>query len=74
MYSSAQAAFVCDRRNLAIHIEEFAFIKAEALNDILEGVRMHGLLKSLAQQILAAFGVGEMPVNCQHDVVGDERF
>ena len=34
---------------------------------------MHGLLECLAQQVLAAFGVGEVAVDGEHDVVGHQR-
>jgi hypothetical protein len=39
----------------------------------LEGVGVDGLLKGLAQEVLAAFGVGEMAIDGEDDVVGDER-
>jgi hypothetical protein len=63
---------VGDRGNLAIHVEELAYVQAEAFHDVLESVGVHRLLESLAQQILPALWIGEMAVDCEHDIVGDE--
>ncbi len=64
---------VGDRRDLAVHVEQLALVQAEALADVLERVGVHGLLERLAQQVLAALGVGEVAVDREHDVVGDQR-
>jgi hypothetical protein len=63
---------VGDRGNLAIHVEELAYVQAEAFHDVLESVGVHRLIESLAQQILPALWIGEMAVDCEHDIVGDE--
>ena len=65
---------VGDRRHLAVHVEQLALVEAEAFHDVLEGVGVHRLLERLPQQILPAFGVGEVAVDRQHDVVGDQDF
>ena len=65
---------VGDRRHLAIHVEQLALVEPEAFDDVLEGVGVDRFLERLAQQILPAFGIGEMAVDRQHDVVGDQRF
>jgi hypothetical protein len=65
--------FLGDGRDLAIHVEELAFVEAEGLDDVLEGVGVDGLFKGLAKQVLAALGVGEMAIDGEDDVVGDER-
>ena len=65
---------VGDRRHLAVHVEQLALIEAEALDDVLERVGVDGLLEGLPQQVLPAFRVGQVAIDRQHDVVGDERF
>ena len=65
---------VRDRGHLAVHVEQLALVEAEAFDDVLEGVGVHRLLERLAQQILPAFRIGQMAVDRQHDVVGDEAF
>ncbi len=62
-----------NRRHFAVHVEELALVQAERLDDVLEGVGVDGFFKCLAQQILAALGIGKVPVDCEHDVVGDQR-
>ena len=52
-----------------IHIEDLALIKREALDDVLEGMRVDGLLKSLTKHVLTGFGVGDVLENGQYDVV-----
>ena len=42
-------------------------------HDVLERVRVYRLLERLAQQVLPALGVGQLPVDRQHDVVRDQR-
>ena len=61
-------------RHLAVHVEQLALVEPETFDDVLEGVGVHGLLEGLPQQILPAFRIGEMAVDRQHDVVGDEAF
>jgi hypothetical protein len=51
----------------------FAFVQAERLDDVLVGVRVDRLLEGLAQQVLAAFGRGDVAVGAEHDVVGGQR-
>ena len=73
MYLKRPSGLVRDGGHLTIHIEQLAFVQAEAFDDVLKCVRMHGFLECLAQQILAALGIGEVTINGEHDVVGDER-
>jgi hypothetical protein len=40
---------------------------------VLVGVGVDGLFERLAQQVLAALGVGDQPVDGQHQVVGHQR-
>ncbi len=61
-----------DGGHLAIHVEELALVEAEAFHDVLEGVGVDGLFEGLAQKVLAALGVGEVAVDREDDVVGDE--
>jgi len=63
---------VRDRRHFSIHVEQLALIEAKAFDDVLEGVRMYRLFKGLPQQILTAFRIGQVPVDRQHNVVGNE--
>ena len=65
---------VGDRGHLAIHVEQLALIEPKAFDDVLKRMGMNRLLEGLPQQILAAFRVGEMAVDRQHNVVGDEAF
>lgn len=64
--------FFSDGWDLAIHVEELAFVEAEGFDDVLKGVRVDGFFEGLAQEILAALRVGEVAVDREHDVVGDE--
>ena len=36
-----------DGRHLAVHIEQLAFLQAQAFDDVLEGVGVNGLLERL---------------------------
>ena len=38
----------------------------------MEGVRVNGLLKCLAQQVLAALGIGHVVEYSEHDIVAHE--
>ena len=60
-------------RNLVVHVEDLALVHAQRLDAVLVGVGVDGLLEGLAQQVLAAFRVGDQPVHGQHQVVGDQR-
>jgi hypothetical protein len=64
---------VADRRHFVVGVEDLALVQTEALDDVLVGVGVDRLLKGLAQQELAAFGSGDVPVGAQHDVVGGQR-
>ena len=65
---------VGDRRHLPVHVEQLALIEAEAFHDVLEGVGVDRFLERLTQQVLAAFRIGQVAVDRQHNVVGDEAF
>ena len=53
-----------------VHVEDFALVHAQALDAVLVGVRVDRFLKGLAQDVLAAFGVGDQAVQREHQVVG----
>ena len=55
-----------------VHVEDLALIHAQGLDAVLVGVGVDGLLEGLAQQVLAALGVGDQPVDGQHQVVGHQ--
>ena len=55
-----------------VHVEDLALVHAERFNTVLIGVGMNGFFKGLAQQVLAAFWVGDQPINGQHQVVGNQ--
>ena len=55
-----------------VHVEDFAFVQAQAFDDVLVGVGVDGLFERLAQQVLAAFRRGDVAVGAEHDVVGGE--
>ena len=62
------------RVDLVIHVEDLALVEAEALDDVEEGVRVDGLFEGLAQQVLAALGVGDVLEDGQHEVVAHQDF
>ena len=61
-----------DGRDLVVHAEDFALVEPQALHDVMEGVGVDRLLERLAQQVLAALGVGDVAEDGQGDVVGDQ--
>ena len=70
--SRFKGIFLCNRRNLPVHIEDFAFVEAQAFDDIQKRVRMHSFFECLTQQILTAFGVRHMLENGEHKVVANQ--
>ncbi len=56
-----------------VRVEDLTLVQAERFDNILVGVGVDRLLERLTQQILAAFGRGDMAIGAQHDVVGGER-
>ena len=56
-----------------VHVEDLAFIHAQGLHAILIGVGVDRFLEGLAQQVLAALGVGDEAIDGQHQVVRDQR-
>lgn len=63
-----------DRRHFAVHVEDFLLVQAEAFDDVEEGVGVDGFFEGLAEKVLAAFGVGDVLKDSQHQVVADEGF
>ena len=61
-----------DAGHFTVHIEDLGFVQAEAFNAVLVGVGVERFLEGLAQQVLAALGVGQVLVDSQHEVVGHE--
>ena len=68
-----------DAGNLVVGVEDLAFVQPQALDDVLVGVGVDRFFESLAQQVLAALGCGDVAVGAEHDVVrrqavgGDEE-
>ncbi len=63
---------VTDGFDFVVGVEHFALVQAQAFHDVLVGVGVDGFVKSLAQQVLAAFRAGDLAVGAQHDVVGGQ--
>ena len=51
-----ELVLVADRFDLVIGVEHFAFVQAQAFDDVLIGVGVDGFFEGLTQQELAAFG------------------
>ncbi len=68
-----ELVLVADGGDLVIGVEDLAFIEAYGFDDVLIGVGVDGFLEGLAQQILAALGVGDVAIGSQHDIVGGKR-
>ena len=58
-----KCVFCVDGVDFIVHVEHLSFIKAERFDDVVEGVRVDRLFKSLAKEILARFWVGHMLEN-----------
>ena len=56
-----------------IHVKDFTFIHAQRLDAVLIGVGVDGFFKSLAQNVLAAFWIGDKSIDRQHQVIGYQR-
>ena len=67
-----EGGLVVDRGDLAVHVEDFRLVHAQRFDDVLVGVGVQGLFEGLAQQVLAAFGIGDVAVDRQHQVVGHQ--
>jgi hypothetical protein len=68
-----ELVLVADRLDFVVGVEDFAFVQAQRLDDVLVGVGVDGFFKGLAQQELAALGRRDVAVGAQHDVVGGQR-
>ena len=66
--------FGLHRGYFVVQVKDFALVELQAFDDVLEGVRVYGFLEGLAQEILAALGVGEVSIDREQDVIGDQRF
>ncbi len=55
-----------------VHVEDFAFIHGQRFDAVLIGVGVDGLFEGLAQDVLAALGVGDQAVDGQYQVVGHQ--
>ncbi len=64
---------VMDRGHFAVHVEDLGFVQPQAFDYVLIGVGVQRFLEGLAQQVLAAFGIGDVAVHGQHQVVGHQR-
>ena len=58
--------------HFAVHIEDFAFVHGQRFDAVLVGVGVDGLFKALAQQVLAALGVGNKAVDGEYQVIGNQ--
>ncbi len=61
----APGGFLRHRRYLVVHVEDLAFIHAQRLDAVLVGVGVDRFLEGLAQDVLAALGVGDQAVHGQ---------
>jgi len=68
-----ELVFVADGLNFVVRVEDFAFVQAQRLSDVLVGVGVNGFFKGLAQQELAALRRRDVAVGAQSDVVGSQR-
>ena len=68
----APGGLLRDARDLVVHVEDLAFIHAQRFDAVLVGVGVDRLFEGLAQDVLAALGVGDQAVHGQHEVVGDQ--
>ncbi|CAI8868725.1 hypothetical protein EMIT0162MI3_20424 [Pseudomonas chlororaphis] len=68
----APGRFLRDRWNLVVHVEDLAFIHGQRFDAVLVGVGVDRLFERLAQDVLAAFRVGDQAVHGQHQVVGNQ--
>ena len=67
-----ELVFVADGLNFVVRVEDFAFVQAQRLSDVLVGVGVNGFFKGLAQQELAALRRSDVTVSAQSDVVGGQ--
>lgn len=67
-----KGGLVMHRGDLAVHVEDFGLVHAQRFNDVLIGVGVQGLFKGLTQQVLPAFGIGDVAVDGQDQIIGDE--
>lgn len=68
----APGGFFRDRWDLVVHVEDFAFIHGQRFDAVLVGVGVDRLFEGLAQDVLAAFRVGDQAVHGQDQVVGNQ--
>ncbi len=68
----APGGFFRDRWDLVVHVEDLAFIHGQRFDAVLVGVGVDRLFESLAQDVLAAFRVGDQAVHGQDQVVGNQ--
>ncbi|RMS47138.1 hypothetical protein ALP66_102286 [Pseudomonas amygdali pv. photiniae] len=69
----APGCFFSDRWDLVVHVEDLAFIHGQRFDAVLVGVGVDRLFEGLAQDVLAAFRVGDQAVHGQYEVVGNQR-
>jgi len=68
----APGGLLRDARDLVVHVEDLAFIHAQRFDAVLVGVGVDRFLEGLAQDVLAALGVGDQAVHGQDQVVGNQ--
>lgn len=68
----APGGFFRDRWDLVVHVEDLAFIHGQRFDAVLVGVGVDRLFEGLAQDVLAAFRVGDQAVHGQDQVVGNQ--
>ena len=64
---------VVHRRDLAVHVENLCLVEPQRFDAVLVCMRMKRLFEGLTQQVLAAFRVGDVAVNGEHQIVGNQR-
>ncbi len=67
-----ELVFVVDRVDLIVHVEHFALVEVERLDDVEESVGVDRFFKGLAEEILPHFRIGDVLEDREHDVIADQ--
>lgn len=67
-----EGVFSGDGGDFAVHVEDFFLVEPEGFYDVEEGVGVDGFFEGLAEEVLAAFGVGDVFEDGEDEVVADE--
>ena len=67
-----ELVLVTDARDLVVGVEYLALVQTQALDDVLVSVSVDGFLERLPQQVLPAFGRGDVTIGAENEVVRRE--